>query len=106
VTSAGNGNVIATFGGDAAIIEWDAGEEFYAGSGHFATAKRVMFPGLRYHESVTLATTPGDPVEFEDFSENGKAILGQTINALVVPEPGTLSVLAIGITTLLRRRRA
>lgn len=102
VASVGNGSIIATFPDtDAAIVEWEAGEEFYAGSGQFAGAKRVLFPGIRYHENIST-----DPIEFEDFSENGKAILGQTINALVVPEPGTLSVLAIGVVTLLRRRRA
>ena len=102
VTSAGNGNVIATMSDtDIAIVEWDAGEEFYTGSGQFAGAKRVLFPGIRYHENAT-----GDPIEFEDFSDNGKAILGQTINALVVPEPGTVSVLGLGVVTLLRRRRA
>lgn len=110
-TSAGNANVVATLSDtDLAILEWDAGEEFYAGSGQFAGAKRVLFPGLRYHESVDIdgaGTGVGDPVEFEDLSDNGKAILGQTINALVVPEPGTITVLVLGAATgLLRRRRS
>ena len=105
----GNGSVIATLGGDAAIIEWEPGELFYEGAGQTAAGRRVLFPGLRYHESIDIdgdLTGAGDPVEFEDFSDNGKAILAQTINNLVVPEPGTLSVLAIGAATLLRRRRA
>ena len=107
--SAGNATVIATLPDssdsdtldDLAILQWDAGEEFYTGSGQFAGGPRVLFPGIRYHESISAT----DPVEFEDLSDNGKAILAQTITAMTIPEPGTLTLVAVAGGSLLLRRR-
>jgi hypothetical protein len=97
--SAGNATVIAMLPDsndsdtldDLAILQWDAGEEFFAGSGQFAGGPRVLFPGIRYHESLSAA----DPVEFEDLSENAKAILAQTITTMTVPEPAGLVILGV-----------
>jgi hypothetical protein len=105
--TAGNATVIATLSDsadsdtldDLAILQWDAGEEFYAGSGQFAGGPRVLFPGIRYHESLSAT----DPVEFDDLSDNAKAMLAQTITAMTVPEPGAAFLAVLGGLSLLRR---
>src|SRR5688572_18413765 len=107
--AAGNATVIATLPDsadsdtvdDLAILQWDAGEEFYATAGQFAGGPRVLFPGIRYHESLSAS----DPVEFEDLSDNGKAMLAQTITTMTIPEPGTLWLAVVAWGSLLLRRR-
>ena len=107
--TAGNATVIATLPDsadsdtldDLAILQWDASEEFYATSAQFAGGPRVLFPGIRYHESL-LAT---DPVEFEDLSDNAKAMLAQTITSMTVPEPGCAVLAVMGVLSLLGRGR-
>jgi hypothetical protein len=107
---AGNGTKIAhTPDGDVAIVEWAAGTEFYAGSGQIAGGRRVLFPGLRYHETAAVNTDPANEVSFSHFSDNGKAMLEQTINVMI-PEPSSIVLLIVAGVGLAgfgwRRRRA
>ncbi len=83
-----NATVVATDSdGDFAIVTWPAGTEFYPNSGQFAGARRVFLAGLRYHETDTTRVPPREFV-FEDYSENGKALLARAIAyALDRPPP-------------------
>ena len=84
VSDAGNGTVIATTAeGHIAIVEWQAGVEFYPNSGQVPAGRRVHMGGLRYHED----DGNGDPIFFDAYSENGLAILAQIIRNLA-PLPG------------------
>ncbi len=105
VTDAGNGTVIATTpDGDVAIAQWDAGTAFYSG-GPTPAGDRVFFAGHRYHETGGGGTIP---YTFDDFTDNGKALLAQTITSFVpVPEPSVISLWVLGLGGLawaVRRR--
>lgn len=95
-----NGTLIATAPTDRAlIVRWDAGTEFYDGSGQFAGATRVLLGGIPYHEDHG-----GIPMTFDHYSANGKAIIAQTVNA-TIPEPMTIALLGFGGLALLRKKR-
>ncbi len=116
-TDCGNGHILAaTPDGDAAIVEWYEGDEFYAGSGQTAGGRRALFFGLPYHQSFDPdggGLLGNSSITFDDLSNGGRAMLGQTINDLItfkesaVPEPGVMSLLCgVGLLLGHRRRRA
>lgn len=100
IADGGNGTVIATAGdGSIMLAKWDAGTEFYDGSGQSAAAMRVLLGGIPYHE------THNDVEQtFDHFTENGKAIIGQVVNTMI-PEPATIALLGFGGLSLLRKKR-
>ena len=104
-TNVGNGGLIATApDGDVALVEWDAGDEFYSGSGQIAGGQRVYFGGLRYHEDDGARQ-----LVFDDYSDNGMAMLGQIMTTMVpIPEPSTIAILGsllVAAPFVLWRRR-
>lgn len=97
----GNGTLIASDGaGRPALVEWQAGVPFSAG-GQTPGGRRVLMGSLRYHEDDGAG-----PVLFSAYSDNGLAILGQTIQTLApIPEPGSSLMVAFGVGVLFFRRR-
>ena len=101
LTDPGNGTLIATTpDGDVALVEWAAGTQFQPG-GQVAGGHRVLMGGLRYHED------DGAPVEFSAYSANGLAMLGQTIDTMLIPEPSSMFLVVAGalVTLGVRSRR-
>jgi hypothetical protein len=68
VADAGNGKVIATdpVSGNLVMASWEAGQEFYAGSGQTAAAKRIFFAAGRIGPA-------------EDCAQLNLTFLGQTL---------------------------
>ncbi|MHB1034959.1 MAG: PEP-CTERM sorting domain-containing protein [Pirellulales bacterium] len=89
----GNGNLVASLpDGNIGLVEWAAGMEFEVGGTEFAGAQRVLFPGLRYHEDEDagpMGMGNGVPLFFSDFTDNARAILAQTVDAMIA-EPSPL----------------
>jgi len=99
-TDPGNGTLIGTTPDDMMwLVKWDAGTEFYAGSGQTAGALRVLLGGIPYHE-----THDDIDMTFDHYSENGKAIIAQVVNTMI-PEPATIALLGLGGLAVFRRKR-
>jgi len=97
-----NGTLIATTQTDRAlIVRWDAGTEFYAGSGQTPIATRVLLGGIPCHETHP---NPGVEQTFDHYSDNGKALIAQVV-AVTIPEPMTIALLGFGGLALLRKKR-
>jgi hypothetical protein len=96
----GNGTVIATTQDDnMLLVRWDAGTEFYAGSGQTAGATRVLLGGIPYHEDHG-----GGPMTFGHYTDNGKDIIAQVVYN-TIPEPMTIALLGFGGLALIRKKR-
>ena len=99
-TDGGNGTVIATTTDDMMmLVRWDAGTEFYDGSGQTAGAMRVLLGGIPYHETHSDVEQT-----FDHYTDNGKAIIAQVVNTMI-PEPMTIALLGFGGLALLRKKR-
>jgi hypothetical protein len=95
-----NGTAIANaLDGRALLARWEAGTEFYAGSGQIPSATRVLLGGIPIHEDHGSI-----PMTFDHYTDNGKAIIAQTVNTLI-PEPTTIALLGFGGLAMLRRKR-
>lgn len=93
LTDPGNGTLIATTpDGQVALVEWAAGTQFHSG-GQVAGGLRVLMGGLRYHED----DGSGIPIEFSAYSANGLAMLEQTIETMLIPEPSSMLLAVLGV---------
>ncbi len=110
--------VIGTFDGKAMLLDIPAGTDFDLKNGTVdkygvAGARRAYLPSWGYDDNSTTGTNgPGEtPAHFDNYlTDDFKAVLGATIATMtVVPEPGTVIMLVLGMVGLalygVRRRK-
>jgi hypothetical protein len=97
-TDPGNGTLIAqrADNGGVWIVEWEAGQEFYPGSGQIAGGPRMFFAS-----GGTGSNLDG----LYNLTPDGEAVFLNAV-AHMIPEPATVCLLGLGSLALLRRRRA
>jgi hypothetical protein len=79
----GNGTLLATGDGLPWIVEWEAGVEYYAGSGQTAGGRRVFFV------SGTQEGPDGTPPNWGQWNltADGEAVYLDTVDALISGTP-------------------
>ncbi len=116
-TGVGNGHLIAQVdslhvsgatnnpAGAPWIAEWATGTEFYAGAGQTAGGWRMLFDAGASHNDPPTAGWGDGEFNLTGEGPGVTAFLNAVDYMITIPEPATMSLLALGGLAALRRRR-